>query len=51
MANAMVTAMDMAKMLKDKYLNIYELYLFSEKEPRKGLFFLLSEIKVSPLHC
>ena len=25
MANAMVTAMDMAKMLKDKYLNIYEL--------------------------
>ena len=24
---------------------------FSEKEPRKGLFFLLSEIKASPLHC
>lgn len=25
MANAMVTAMDMVKILKDKYLNIYEL--------------------------
>lgn len=27
-------------------------YNFSQKkEPRKGLFFLLSEIKASPLHC
>ena len=51
MANVMATAMDMAKIQKDKYLNIYELELFSEKEPRKGLFFLLSEIKASPLHC
>lgn len=25
MANAMATAMDMVKMLKDKHLNIYEL--------------------------